>query len=83
MAKINLDELNEDQLKQLRVDLSIQLATTQVAAANMITVIANVDNIIQQMQLNKTGYSLSGSIENKLTPLNLPKLKKMELPIKQ
>ena len=61
MAKINLDELNEDQLKQLRVDLSIQLATTQVAAANMITVIANVDNIIQQMQLNKTGYSLSGS----------------------
>jgi len=61
MAKINLDELNEDQLKQLRLDLSIQLATTQVAAANMITVIANVDNIIQQMQLNKTGYSLSGS----------------------
>ena len=77
MAKINLDELNEDQLKQLRLDLSIQLATTQVASANMITVIANVDNIIQQMQLNKTGYSLAGSIENKLTPLNLPKLKKM------
>lgn len=79
--EIDLNSLSLEQLAQVKIDVALQLANTQVKAMALTNGIAKIDYIIQkkaEAQENASGYSLQSSAYE--TKLNLPKLKKIELP---